>query len=164
MPSFNIDDLDRRVNAAAEDAMMALILAWAHLDGALSLWVGVKFGVPADKMAILLGRADGTSKLLKLRRLYLLEGDTESAKRIKLIKNNYEKHVRPRNLVAHASYRGCLKSEPDRLVFASYEAVSLGTLAVDAVPIEEIQRSTAWANLLSKRVEAIINLLDPLAD
>jgi len=162
MALFDIDDLDRSINPAAEEAMMALILAWAHLDGALSMWVGVKFGVPADKMAILLGRADGTSKLLKLRRLYLLEGNAQSAARIKAIKNAYEKHVKPRNLVAHASYRGRLKSEPDRIVFASYEAVKPGELAIDAVPIQEIERSTAWANLLSRRVEKIINLLDPL--
>jgi hypothetical protein len=162
MPRFNIDDLDRSINSAAEEAMLALVLAWAHLDGALSMWVGVKFGVPADKMAILLGRSDATSKLMKLQRVYALEGDQLEAAKIKAIKKAYEKHVRPRNLVAHASYRGCMKSEPDRIIFASYEAVTQGELAIDAVPIEEMERSTAWANLLSGRVERLINILDPL--
>jgi hypothetical protein len=44
-----------------------------------------------------------------------------------------------------------LKSEPDRIVFTAFEAVKLGELAIDAVPIEVMERSTRWANLLSER-------------
>ena len=159
---FDIDDLDRSINQDAESVMMAVILAWAHLDGALSMWVGAKFGIPADKAAILIGRADGTSKLIKLRRLYELEGDERTAKRIRAIKKAYEKHVLPRNTIAHASYRGCLRSDPSWLVFASYEARSLGELAIDVVPVEVMRRSTVWANRLSTEVEKIVNILDPL--
>lgn len=165
MQQFDIDDLDcEGLTAEAKAAMLNLVLAWAHVDGALSLWVGVKFELRADKTAILLGRSDAQSKLAKLQRLYSLEGATQFVATIKAIKKSYEKHVRPRNTVAHASCRGCLKSEPDRIIFASYEAVKLDQLAIDAIPIEVMERSTAWANLLSERVEKIINILDPLAD
>lgn len=135
MKQFDRDDLDRDgLTPVAKDAMLDLVLAWAHLDGALSLWVGVKFGLRADKTAILLGRSDAKSKLAKLQRLYALEGADRLVAQIKAIRKSYEKHVTPRNTVAHASCRGCLRSEPDRIVFASYEAVKLGELAIDTVP------------------------------
>ncbi|HEX8401109.1 MAG TPA: hypothetical protein VF628_05340 [Allosphingosinicella sp.] len=163
MRQFDMADLDRDgLTQAAKDAMLDLILAWAHLDGMLSLWVGVKFGLRPDKTAILLGRSDAQSKLLKLQRLYAMEGADQLVPQIRAIRKSYEKQVAPRNTMAHASCRGCLKSEPDRIVFAAFEAVKLGEPAIDAVPIEVMERSTRWANLLSERVEKIINVLDPL--
>lgn len=161
MRQFDMADLDRDgLSQAAKDAMLDLILAWAHVDGALSLWVGFKFGVRADKAAILLGRSDAQSKLLKLQRLYALEGADQVVAQIRAIRKSYEKQVAPRNIVAHASCRGCLRSEPDRIVFAAYEAVKLGELAIDAVPIEVMERSTRWAHLLAQRVEQITNELE----
>ncbi len=109
MRQFNMDDLHRDgLSAAAKEAMLSLILAWAHLDGSLSLWVGLKFGIRADKTAILLGRTDAKGKLRKLQRLYAFEGDEKTVAQIKAINKAYEKHVAARNTVAHASCRGCL--------------------------------------------------------
>ena len=157
--TFDLADLRRGpVSAAGEGAMLSLILAWAHLDGALSLWVATKFEVSDDKMAILLGRADGKSKLLKLRRLYLLEGDAKRAAEIKRLADGYEKHVKPRNTVAHASLRGSLKSAPDCLVFAAYEPTGLGEMAIDCIPIQVMSRSTAWANRQSTLIEELLGL------
>ncbi len=165
MAHFDIADLDRSgLSEAARDAMLDLILAWAHLDGMLSQWVAAKFGLAPDKTAILLGRSDAQSKLLKLQRLYAMEGADELVPTIRAIRKSYAKQVSPRNTVAHASCRGFLKSESDRIVFAAFEAVKLGELAIDTIPIEVMERSTRWANLLSERVEKIINILDPLPD
>lgn len=64
-----------------------------------------------------------------------------------------------RNVVAHASCRGTLKSEPGRIIFASYEAVKLGELAIDSIPVEVMDRSTRWAHLLAERVEKLMRQL-----
>lgn len=163
MTQFDTLDLDRTgLSKAARDAMLELILAWAHLDGAISIWVSVKFDLAADKTAILLGRADAPSKLLKLKRLYTLEGDALTATMIGALRREYEREVKPRNTVAHASCRGSLKSDPQLIVFASFEVVSLGQLAIDAVSIDLMQRSTAWAHEAANNIEAITNRISPL--
>ena len=76
---------------------------------------------------------------------------------IKAMRRGHEKHVGPRNTLAHSSFRGTLKHEPDRLIFAAYEAVKLGELAIDAVPIEVMDRSSRWAHTLAERVEKIMD-------
>jgi hypothetical protein len=141
--------------------MLALILAWAHLDGALCLWVARKFGVRDDYVAILLGRADSQAKLSRLQKLYTLEGDQEMAAEIRRMRKAHDKHVTSRNTVAHSSFRGSLKREPDRLIFAVYEVAQLGELSIHAVPIEEMDRSTKWAHRLAERIEKIMAELPP---
>ncbi|MBR0551733.1 hypothetical protein [Stakelama marina] len=157
---FVIADLDKLVlSDRARDAMLDLVLAWAHLDGALSMWVGARFGIAAHKNAILLGRSDGKSKLLKLQNLYRLDGEMEVVREIKKIRRAYEQQVGPRNTVAHASCRGSLKSDPEMIVFATYEATAVGELAVDTIPIAKMVLSTKWAHRLSVQVHRISDML-----
>lgn len=68
--NWNPADLERQIPQRALDAMIQLVLAWAHLDAGLSIWVGVRFGMRPDRAAILLGRADIPSKLRRLQVLY----------------------------------------------------------------------------------------------
>ncbi len=51
-------------------------------------------------------------------------------------------------------------SEPNRVVFAAYEAVKLGELAIDTIPIQVMERSTAWAELLASRIERLLATMD----
>lgn len=67
-----------------------------------------------------------------------------------------------RNLIAHASCRGCWKSDPNRIVFAAYEAASVGEMTIIALHVARMDECTAWAERVATEVEQIVNVLDPL--
>jgi hypothetical protein len=122
MQEFDLSDLQPELSPRARETMLDLILAWAHLDGALSMWVAVKFHVPFDKLSLLLPKQDGASKLLKLKRLYKLEGNGGMASKAQGFKDDYEREVYPRNIVAHSKCLGSLVSDPSKIVFQTFAA------------------------------------------
>ncbi len=158
MPSseFDLEDLTPELSPEARETMLDLILAWAHLDGALSQWLAEKFQVPYDKMAVLLPQMSGDNKIARLNRLYRLEGNAGMVKVTKDLKGNYAKWVKTRNIVAHSNCKGAVASAPDWIVFLTFEAESLGQMVVQRVPLEEMAVSTAWATALAERIGEII--------
>ncbi|WP_379538948.1 hypothetical protein [Novosphingobium tardum] len=140
--------------------MLDLILAWAHLDGALSMLVAIKFGLEPTKAALLLGRANGSDKLKHLQTVFKFEGDEKSAAQMKSLRKAYDNNVAPRNLVAHASCRGYLSSDPQMIVFAKFEAVDHDQMAIYLQPIGVMQQSTTWANKCAGVIETLTNLYD----
>ncbi len=164
MEEFDLSDLARdNLSNQARDAMLDLILAWAHLDGALSMWIGTKFGVPYDKLSILLPRQDGASKLLKLRKLYSLESKPGMVTLTREFKKDYEANVKTRNTVAHSKCLGSLKSDPSRVVFQTFEAAGQGKLAVDVVPLHQMNLSIVWAHGLASKIDDIMGQMQSAA-
>ncbi len=161
MKQFDLDDLNRDfLSADAKESMLEHILAWAYLDGALALWVGAKFDIPADKCAILLGRTDGKGKLRKLQKLYELQGHKDVAAEFRKSGKIYESQVASRNTLAHAGCWGSLRSNPDRIVFAAYEVHALGQLAVEVIPLSIMRESAEWARLYAAQVEKILKAMN----
>jgi hypothetical protein len=161
MEQFDMEDLNRDfLSPEARDAMLELILAWAYLEGSLGLWIGTKFDIPADKAAILLGRTDAKGKLHKLQKLYSIEGHDKIAKAIRKNADSLEKQARARNTLAHAGCLGSLHSNPDRIVFAAYEAHGLGQLSIEVVPLSAMKASAQWARRYSETVHGIIQAIE----
>jgi hypothetical protein len=141
-------DLDPTVPPHCRDAMLDLVLAWAAVDGALSMWFGQVFGLTPSVASILVSRADGGTKLQRMMKVRLAEGKLDEVKKIKSIKKSYEDHVKPRNIVAHSKCVGVRKSDPDYVVFMTFETFGVDSLAVDHVPVQQMQRSTKFAREL----------------
>jgi hypothetical protein len=156
MEQFDVTDLAEELSSEARAAMLDLILAWAHLDGALSMWVAVKFGVSFDKLALLLPRQDGASKLLKLAKLYALEGNAGMEEKAREFRKAYEREVQPRNTVAHSNCIGSLKSNPQRIVFQTFAPAGAGCLMVETIPLLQMNDSIAWAHTLATTIEGIL--------
>jgi hypothetical protein len=161
MNQFDMEDLNRDfLSPEARDAMLELILAWAYLEGCLGLWVGAKFDVRGDKAAILLGRTDAKGKLRKLQRLYSLEGHAKIATEIRKNGDTLDKKARARNTLAHAGCLGSLHSNPDRIVFAAYEAHALEQLSIEVLHLDAMKASSQWARRYAATVQAILEAIE----
>ncbi len=107
-------------------------------------------GVPMVQGAELIGRMRGSDKLEKVRKALRDAPDGEDAARIvKQHKKDYERYSGVRNRIAHSRCAGVWARDRDFIVFAVFEKVGDNELAVDAVPIQEMQRATEWGLALA---------------
>ena len=75
---------------------------------------------------------------------------------VKRHQKDFRQHVDARNLIAHAGCVGTLRSDPDYLVFAPFEAFGSNELLVVAQPIQVIERSTRWARAVAEMANRIL--------
>jgi hypothetical protein len=141
---FDTDDI-ADLTPKARETMLDLVLAWGELDGAISILVAASFGLDPTRGAILLGRASAPEKLLRLKRLYQALGDATTAKAVGDLRGEYEQHSAGRNLVAHSKCLGVRASDPDRIIFASFEVTEATQLAIDDASIPAMLNAVAWA-------------------
>ena len=136
------DDIAPDLEQRHRDAMLDLILAWGSLDGALGMFLSRLLGKPFDQGAELIGRASGSVRLAAAR--IILRNAPDAARIIKKHKKDYERLSRLRNRIAHSHCAGLWTRDRDYIVFQSFERVGDNELALDAVPIEAMQRAAEW--------------------
>ena len=139
-------DLDQR----HRDAMLDLILAWGSLDGALGMLLASARGLPLEVGADDFGKQPSSAKLEALRKIFNENpASSDSAKLIKSLKKQLEKHSFVRNRIAHSHCVGVWTRDREYVVFAAFERVGASDLALDAIPLEEIKRVTDWGRAMT---------------
>ncbi|MCC5975206.1 MAG: hypothetical protein JJT81_14295 [Rubellimicrobium sp.] len=127
------------------DAMLDLVLAWGTLDGALAMLLADIMRLPYHEAADTIGKQGGSGKLAEMIRLIRQSDSAKDAvKFLKKHKNLYERYSKPRNRIAHGHCAGYLLADENYVVFVVFERVGHEDLAVDAVPVEEMERATRW--------------------
>lgn len=145
-PNDITPDLEQR----HRDAMLDLVLAWGSLDGALGMLLSRMLGLPLDQGAELIGKHSGSAKLAKVRRLLRnAPGGANAARIMKKHKKNYERYSSARNRIAHSHCAGVWTRNRDFIVFAVFEKVEDNELAVEAIPIKDMQRATRWGRAMT---------------
>ncbi len=138
-------DLERR----HRDAMLDLVLAWGELDGALGMFLSRVLGGPFIQGAELIGRAPGSAKLAEVVKIVRdAPNGADAARNLRKHKKNYERYSIPRNRIAHSKCVGIWTRNRDFIVFAAFEKVGDNALALDAIPIQEMQRATRWGRAM----------------
>lgn len=150
------------------DAMLDLVLAWGTLDGALSMLLSTVMGLQYHEAADTIGRKKGSLKFLEMCDLIKQDDfDGEAAKAVKFLKKHkklYERHSKPRNKIAHGHCAGYLLADDNFVVFAIFERTGEEGLAVDAVPVEEMERATKWGEAFTTFILNLLNRLDSEAE
>ena len=152
---FQMDDLNPTISDIARQCICDLVLAWATYDVAVSYWISVAIQMPLDRGAVFLGNMDTKSKLDKLVKLYTHFGQGDAAKRVRALRTEHEAHVDVRNALAHASCRGMLYSQPDRLVFSYFKMLSPGRMQMDALHLEQLIKAGTFAAEATTRIYEI---------
>ena len=149
-PAIDPDDITPDLEQRHRDAMLDLVLAWGSLDGALGMLLSCVLGLPLDQGAELIGKLPGSARLAKVRKaLQNVPGGADAARILKRHKKNYERHSIPRNRIAHSRCVGVWTRDRNYIVFTTFEKVGDNELAVDAIPIEEMQRATRWGKAMT---------------
>lgn len=148
-PAFDPDDITPDLEQRHRDAMLDLVLAWGSLDGAFGILLSCVRGLPLDQGAELIGRLPSSAKLAKVCKvLRNTPGGADAARIMNKHKKNYELHSRPRNRIAHSRCAGVWTQNRDVIVFATFEKVADNKLAVDLIPMQEMQRATRWGRAM----------------
>ncbi|MBB5985799.1 hypothetical protein [Sphingobium lignivorans] len=159
MPAFHHDDIVRVIPPFHRDVMLDLILAWAEVDVALKLLLSKVLNVGMSDGADLIGRMPASAVLAQIRKA--AAANSASLEVLKLIRGHrrqYDKHAKPRNLIAHSKCVGYWIVDPNYLVFTSFEKTAEGELAVDRTPLEEMRRSHRWALAMTAMAMRIVDL------
>jgi len=153
------DDIDQELEQHHRDAMLNLILAWGSLDGALGMMLARVLGITMIEGAEIVAKMPASARFAEMRRLMLRASAGESvARMLKKHKKSYERHSQTRNFIAHSHCAGIWTKDRDYVVFATYEKVGPDELAVDAVPIQEMHKATAWGGAMCKLALAIADV------
>ena len=143
------------------EAMLDLVLAWGTLDGALATLLAHVMGLPYHEVADTFGKKNGSGKLAEMIRLIKQSDSSEDAvKFLKEHKGLYERHSKPRNKIAHGHCAGYLLADENFVVFAKFERVGDKNLAIDAVPVEEMERATKWGKDFAAFIFQLLDRLD----
>lgn len=144
------------------DAMLDLVLVWAALDGAIAMLLATIMGKPYHEAADLIGRQRGSCKLsamIKLLRRYQTAGPIVTF--LKKHKRKFEKFSVPRNRIAHARCAGYLASDENYIVFLVFERDGDNGMAVEAVPLDELERARRWGEAFSVWIIQTLDKLSP---
>lgn len=152
---FQFDDLNPEISYIARETICDLTLAWATYDVAVSYWTIVAFQLPLDRGALFLGNIQTKDKLDKLVKLYVNFGEADAVEKLKMLRNEHNTHVKVRNALMHASCRGMLYSQPDRLVFSYLKMLSPGRMQMDAFHLEQLIKATTFASEATRRIYEI---------
>ena len=144
------DDIAPDLEQRHRDAMLDLVLAWGSLDGALGMLLSRVLGVPFDQGAELIGRLPSSARLTKVRKILRdAPAGAIAARIMKKHKRSYAQHSFARNRIAHSHCVGIWTRNRDFIVFAAFEKVEDNALALDAIPIQQMQRATRWGRAMT---------------
>jgi hypothetical protein len=150
-----INDVDAEVPQSVREQMLDLVLAWAELDGAISMMASAMFGLNPTTGSLLMGKMRANEKLEKVVRLHKAFEQSEGARAFKKFKTEYEKLSRSRNLIAHSKCIGVVRTDPSSLLFATFEAEK--QLAIDQVSMGAIKSEIIWAKRSTAKCFEIID-------
>ncbi len=160
-PAIDPNDITSDLEQRHRDAMLDLVLAWGELDGALGILLSGVRDLPLVQGAELVGRRANAAKLEEICKvLRNAPGGADAARIVKKHKKHYELHARPRNRIAHSRCRGVWTQDRNFIVFMTFEKVADNELAVDLIPIQEMQRATRWGRAMS---DLALKLADALS-
>jgi hypothetical protein len=145
--AFDHDDIDLGgLQNRHRVAMLDCILAWAKFETMFRAMLSAVELRSLDEGAALYNRLQLSMGWSKLHKALRDRGAVPSVlAQVKKLEAGFRKHVRPRQYIAHASCIGTSHSDPDYIAFSAFESDRLGELVLLFTPIEEIERSTAWA-------------------
>jgi hypothetical protein len=156
--AFSTSNIVRKFEDRHRDAMLEVILAWADLDGAMSILLTNILGIRLVEGAGIVGKMKTSSKFHEIFKIIRdIPSGADAAKIIKRQKKTYEELSFFRNRIAHAKCVGIRKDDPDFVVFAAFEKHNDDDLVVDAIPIQEMDRAASWARGMSAMA---LNLAD----
>ena len=143
------------------DAMLDLVLVWGALDGALGMLLSSVRGVPLDEGAEEFSTLRSSAKLHQVC-VALRESPKgeEAARMLRKHKKQLERRSQPRNRIAHSNCRGVWAVDPEYVVFLPFERFADGELTCEAIPIEEMERSTRWGRAMTDvalKIEGVIS-------
>ncbi len=163
-PAFDPNDITPNLEQRHRDAMLDLVLAWGSLDGAFGMLLSCVRDLPLDQGAELIGKLPSSAKLAEVCKvLRNAPGGTDAARIMKKHMKSYELHSRPRNRIAHSRCVGVWTRNRDFIVFATFQKVADNELAVDLIPIQEMQRATRWGRAMRDMVLKLVDALSPEA-
>jgi len=143
------------------DAMLDLILTWAKLDGALGMLLSRFLGLPMHQGAEKIGKLRGSAKIAQMVKLLRdVEAADDLVKNLRKMKKTYEKYSDVRNRIAHSNCVGFSAKDNSYVIFLTFEKVGDEELAVDAVPIEEMERAKEWGENFSSWAQKIVNVTE----
>ena len=150
-------DINLDLPSHIRKVMLDLVLAWVELDGAISMMASAIFGLNPTTGSILVGKMRVSEKLERVVRLHKAYGVSDSAKTVKRIKADYERLARARNLVARSKCAGVLRSDPNSVMFVTFEAPKHGELALDRLTHDDMRTGITWAKRLTARCLQIVD-------
>lgn len=154
---INADDIDE-LGPHHRDVMLDLVLAWASLDVALGMMLCRLLNVPMPQGAELVKDVPSHARFEHMRKLLLTNPTgAEAAGKLRKYKRSYEKHSKVRNLLAHSRCAGVWRRDPQYVVFATFAKVDADSLAVDAVPLEEMKHAITWGQAMTKLALDIVD-------
>ncbi|MGZ8364533.1 MAG: hypothetical protein ACXW3D_10890, partial [Caulobacteraceae bacterium] len=114
---------------------------------ALSDWLISAAMMPLDYGALVFANMPIHTKISSLKKLYGHSRNTETANVLAALKKEHDKHVEARNMVAHATSAGVLKSDPTTIVFSPVAPAfgQPGQMQVVMIPFEVMARATGFA-------------------
>jgi hypothetical protein len=131
--------------------MLDLVLAWADLDGAMSILLSNILGKSLTEGADLIGRMKTSEKFQTIIQIIRDQpSGSDAARLLKKHKKTYEKYSFYRNRIAHSKLVGFRRDTPDFLVFLAFERNGEDDLVVDAIPIQEMIRAARWGRAMSE--------------
>ena len=140
--------------------MLDLVLAWGSLDGAFGMLLSCVRELPLDQGAELIGRLPNSAKLAKICKVLRdVPGGANAARTMRKHKKNYELYSRPRNRIAHSRCVGIWKQDRNFIVFATFDKVADGELAVDLIPIQEMRRAARWGRDMTDMALKLVDAL-----
>lgn len=145
-----------------KEVMLDLILTWAKLDGDLGILLSYIKGFPLPKGVDEFG---SLPTWMKFKRIIEVGNEDPAgrliAKFFRRHKKQYEKHSLPRDRIAHANCVGIWTKQPDYIVFLPFQLTSDGDMAIDRVPIAQMQRAIRWGTWMHDVTDRIINRIAP---
>ena len=134
--------------------MLDVILGFARLDTALAARLSQAVGMPLDRGALLVENMDIAVKMTRLKKVCTHDGDAIGAEFWGKAKKIYETHKDVRNTIAHATYVGTRKTDPDTAVFSPIRAAigTAGQLQVYLISTSQMDITARWAVLMAETV------------
>ncbi|WP_435199214.1 hypothetical protein [Qipengyuania sp. 902] len=145
---IDMDDIDQAgLTDQHKLAMAECTLAWARFESQFRAMLTV-----VENRSLLEGAKDydrlqlsmGWTKLRQ--RLRDAGAVPEVLAKVKDLQRQSKFHYEARKNIAHAGCVGVLKRDPQYIVFAPFEAHQGDQMVILATPLEEIERSTTWAD------------------
>lgn len=158
--SFDVGEIDGRLDQRHRDVMLELILVWGTLDGAIGMMLSRVLGLTYDQGADAFWKMSSSDRLNCVRQaLRDNPSGTEAARFIGRVKKKYEKISKKiRSKIAHSHCAGVWRRNRDFIVFAPFENVGGGQLAVDLIPVQEMERAIRWGRAVTTMALKIADL------
>lgn len=150
LPELKTEDIIAELEDRHREAMLDLVLAWGSLDGSIGALVAHTLGMTPAEGADYVNRMPMGKRFETIRdALKDAPNGGQAADIIRKHKKSYERFSKTRNIITHSHCAGFWRLDPDFVLFAKFELAENNGLAVDQVPVQEMQRATRWGRAMN---------------